>query len=138
MIYRILLILEVKAVTHILRFCLHLNSMFKCFMNGRSSFDQKGVADMLLIVQCDCGDQNADLVACARYTVQGELQQVQEDRIDGIHVVFLIQLPGIAGGCFSGFQVLINVIFVLFVSQDYLFLCKVAHRFKILHLCFKK
>ena len=60
---------------------------------------------MLLIVQCDCGDQNADLIACARYTVQGELQQVQQDRTADIHVVFLIQLPGIAGGCFTGFQV---------------------------------
>jgi hypothetical protein len=60
---------------------------------------------MLLIVQCDCGDQNADLIACARYTVQGELQQVRQDRTADIHVVFLIQLPGIAGGCFPGFQV---------------------------------
>ena len=60
---------------------------------------------MLLIVQCDCGDQNADLIACARYTVQLELQQVERERIHDIHVVFLIQLPCIAGGCFTGFQV---------------------------------
>ena len=60
---------------------------------------------MLLIVQCDCGDQNADLIACARYTVQLELQQFQRERIHDIHVVFLIQLPCIAGGCFTAFQV---------------------------------
>ena len=68
---------------------------------------------MLLIVQCDCGDQNADLIACARYTVQGELQQVRQDRTADIHVVFLIQLPGIAGGCFTGFQVGIACCLVL-------------------------
>jgi hypothetical protein len=68
---------------------------------------------MLLIVQCDCGDQNADLIACARYTVQGELQQVRQDRTADIHVVFLIQLPGIAGGCFTGFQVGIAYCLVL-------------------------
>jgi hypothetical protein len=36
------------------------------------------------------------LLSCARYTVQGELQQVRQDRTADIHVVFLIQLPGIA------------------------------------------
>ncbi|XP_071137099.1 E3 ubiquitin-protein ligase rnf213-alpha-like [Mytilus edulis] len=70
----------------------------------KSFFDHTTTSDSLLIVQCDCGDQNADLIACARYTVQGELQQVREERQYAIHVVFLIQLPGIAGGCFTGFQ----------------------------------
>ena len=81
---------------------------------------------MLLIVQCDCGDQNADLIACARYTVQGELQQIQQDRTSDIHVIFLIQLPGIAGGCFTGFQVKILevAIFNLQSSVDHLaYLC---------------
>ena len=79
----------------------------------RSFFDQSNTSDMLLIVQCDCGDQNADLIACARYIVQGELQQVRQDRTTDIHVVFLIQLPGIAGECFTGFQVGIEYCFVL-------------------------
>jgi len=52
------------------------------------------------------------ILSCARYTVQGELQQVQ-DRTTDIHVVFLIQLPGIAGGCFTGFQVDIAYCLVL-------------------------
>jgi hypothetical protein len=132
------------------------------FSYCRSCFDQSNTSNMLLIVQCDCGDQNADLIACARYTVQGELQQVQQDRTSlwhpcgvpntttwyswgmfywfagrysilscarctvqeelqqvrqdkttDIHVVFLIQLPGIAGGCFTGFQVGIAYCLVL-------------------------
>ncbi|XP_033741837.1 E3 ubiquitin-protein ligase rnf213-alpha-like [Pecten maximus] len=60
--------------------------------------------EMLLIVQSDCGDQNASLVACARYCIQDELQQlgyrVQANR----HAIFVIQLPRVAGGCFNGFQ----------------------------------
>ncbi|XP_063403574.1 E3 ubiquitin-protein ligase rnf213-alpha-like [Mytilus trossulus] len=67
-------------------------------------FDQTTTSDSLLIVQCDCVDQNADLIALARYMVEGELQQDREERQYAINVVFLIQLPGIAGGCFTGFQ----------------------------------
>ncbi|CAG2216928.1 RNF213 [Mytilus edulis] len=37
----------------------------------RFSLEKKMTSDNLLIVQCDCGDQNADLVACARYSIQG-------------------------------------------------------------------
>ncbi|VDI14180.1 Hypothetical predicted protein [Mytilus galloprovincialis] len=69
-----------------------------------SFFDYTTTSDSLLIVKCYCGDQNGDLIACARNTVQDELQQVIEERQYAIHVVFLIQLPGIAGGCFTGFQ----------------------------------
>jgi hypothetical protein len=53
------------------------------------------------------------LLSCARYTVQVELQQVRQDRTSDNHVVFLIQLPGIAGGCFTGFQVGIAYCLVL-------------------------
>lgn len=63
-------------------------------------------SDNLLIVQCDCGDQNADLVACARYSIQGELQQISEKHSGNIHVVLIIQLPRVAGSNFTGFQVL--------------------------------
>ncbi|XP_021342051.1 E3 ubiquitin-protein ligase rnf213-alpha-like, partial [Mizuhopecten yessoensis] len=60
--------------------------------------------EMLLIVQSDCGDQNASLVACARYCIQDELQQLGYQIKANIHAIFIIQLPRIAGGCFSGFQ----------------------------------
>ncbi|XP_063441660.1 E3 ubiquitin-protein ligase rnf213-alpha-like [Mytilus trossulus] len=69
----------------------------------KSFLDQTTSDDMLLIIQCDSGDQNGDLIACARNTLQDELQQIH-DRVAHIHVVLLIQLPGIAGGCFTGFQ----------------------------------
>ncbi|XP_052062754.1 E3 ubiquitin-protein ligase rnf213-alpha-like isoform X2 [Mytilus californianus] len=69
----------------------------------KSFLDQTTSDDMLLIIQCDSGDQNGDLIACARNTLQDELQQIHH-RVSNIHVVLLIQLPGIAGGCFTGFQ----------------------------------
>ncbi|XP_052062680.1 E3 ubiquitin-protein ligase rnf213-alpha-like isoform X2 [Mytilus californianus] len=69
----------------------------------KSFLDQTTSDDMLLIIQCDSGDQNGDLIACARNALQDELQQIHH-RVSNIHVVLLIQLPGIAGGCFTGFQ----------------------------------
>ncbi|KAJ8315842.1 hypothetical protein KUTeg_007992 [Tegillarca granosa] len=70
----------------------------------RSCFENHSEDDKLLIVQCDCGDQNASLVACARYCIQDELSQIDEQYSSLVHVVFIIQLPRIAGGCFTGFQ----------------------------------
>ncbi|XP_076109129.1 E3 ubiquitin-protein ligase rnf213-alpha-like [Mytilus galloprovincialis] len=70
----------------------------------RFSLEKKMTSDNLLIVQCDCGDQNADLVACARYSIQGELQQISEKHSGNIHVVLIIQLPRVAGSNFTGFQ----------------------------------
>lgn len=63
---------------------------------------------MLLMVQSDSGDQNASLVACARYSIQDELQQLGHKVTARIHAIFVIQLPRIAGGCFNGFQVIMT------------------------------
>ncbi|KAL3881517.1 hypothetical protein ACJMK2_027949 [Sinanodonta woodiana] len=59
---------------------------------------------LLLVVQCDSGDTNASLVACARYCILDEYQHMKDRRTAPCHVVFIIQLPRIAGGCFTGFQ----------------------------------
>lgn len=72
----------------------------------RSFFQQANTSDILLIVQCDSGDDSDNLLACARYTIQGELQHAN-DKTSAIHVVLLIQLPGIASGRFTGFQVIL-------------------------------
>ena len=53
------------------------------------------------MVQCDSGDRNAELIACARFLIADELRQAE-----GVHhVLLIVQLPRIAGGCFVGFQV---------------------------------
>lgn len=64
----------------------------------------------LFILQCDAGDVNAELIACARYNIFNEYSQVFESQLIGcrhsqIGIVFVIQLPRIPGGCFAGFQV---------------------------------
>jgi len=64
----------------------------------------------LLLLQCDAGDMHADLIACARYNIWNEFCQLNstseltEEHTGKIHVVLIIQLPRIAGGCFVGFQ----------------------------------
>ena len=57
-------------------------------------------------MQCECGDQNGELIACSRYSIQRELKHLIGEKGNAkIHVVFLIQLPGIAADAFTGFQV---------------------------------
>lgn len=72
-------------------------------------------ASRLLIVQCDSGDMHPDLIACARYNITNEHNQttLTDDVSSGtVHVLFIVQLPRIAGGCFVGFQV--HLLFVDF------------------------
>ena len=56
------------------------------------------------------------MLSCARFTIQTRgdgLQQLWQEGTTDIHVVFLIQLSGIAGGCHTGFQVGIACCLVL-------------------------
>lgn len=57
----------------------------------------------MLIVQCEFGERKTDLIACARHRLIDEGQRMT---ISGItHVVFIIQLPRVAGGTsFASFQ----------------------------------
>ncbi|KAL3881524.1 hypothetical protein ACJMK2_027956, partial [Sinanodonta woodiana] len=65
---------------------------------------------LLLVIQCDSGNTKANLIACARYCIEAEYQRIKDikemkdTRKAPCHVIFIIQLPRIAGGCFSGFQ----------------------------------
>ncbi|XP_078674105.1 E3 ubiquitin-protein ligase rnf213-alpha-like isoform X2 [Branchiostoma floridae x Branchiostoma belcheri] len=58
-------------------------------------------AESVLVVQCDSGHTNSNLIACARYCVQDEQTQVGNTTA---HLVFIVQLPRLPGGCFVGFQ----------------------------------
>lgn len=71
----------------------------------RFSLEKNQDCDSLLIVQCDCGDQNSDLIACARHSIQRELQQITEKHEGNVHVVLIVQLPRVAGDSYTGFQV---------------------------------
>ncbi|KAK3588412.1 hypothetical protein CHS0354_015933 [Potamilus streckersoni] len=70
----------------------------------RSFIDEDPEEELLILIQCDSGDTNASLVACARYCILDVHQQMKTRRTALCHVVFLIQLPRIVGGCFTGFQ----------------------------------
>ena len=67
--------------------------------------------DSLLIIQCDSGHLNVDLLACARYRIQDEKPKIATRSDDGnvhrgaTHVLFVINLPRKAtGSSFVGFQ----------------------------------
>jgi len=75
-------------------------------------FEAQSGATRLLILQCDSGDMHSDLIACARYNITNEHNQsclYDDARCGIVHVLFIVQLPRIAGGCFVGFQVLSKV-----------------------------
>jgi len=86
----------------------------------RETFEVQSSSTRLLILQCDSGGMHSDLIACARYNVTNEHNQtgLTDDGTEAgiVHVLLIVQLPRIAGGCFVGFQV-----DVLFVSQEGIF-----------------
>ena len=64
----------------------------------------------ILIVQCDSGDDNFNLIAGARHILMEERNNAPEllglSKIEPVHIALVVQLPRIAGGCrnFVGFQ----------------------------------
>ncbi|XP_069130639.1 E3 ubiquitin-protein ligase rnf213-alpha-like isoform X2 [Argopecten irradians] len=58
----------------------------------------------VLILQCDSGDQNSNLIACARHRIQDVIQDPTIHKEFTICVLLVIQLPNVKGGCFTGFQ----------------------------------
>ena len=57
----------------------------------------------MLVIQCDSGDSNTDLIACARHRLVDERQKLTCQGTT--HVVFIVQLPRVAGGTtFTSFQ----------------------------------
>ena len=81
--------------------------------SSRDFFVQLGGVEGLLLVQCNNGEKNFNLIACCRYLVDDTRRRMlegfktSEKSVKPVHIVFVIQLPKIAGGCqhFVGFQV---------------------------------
>ena len=88
--------------------------MWHCFWCGRPVLRRDDISDekdSLLIIQCDSGHLNVDLIACAKYRVQDEKPKLATRSEDGdvnrgaTHVLFVINLPRKAtGSSFVGFQ----------------------------------
>ena len=72
--------------------------------------DKLDSRDFLLIIQCDSGDSDGDLIACARYRIYDEgVKSVKQNSIleceGNTHVLFVIHLPQQSvGSSFVGFQ----------------------------------
>ena len=71
---------------------------------------QRRVGDVhhsLLVIQCDSGHLNGDLIACARYRIYDKRAEaaLRNEREGCTHVLFIIHLPRlVAGSSFVGFQ----------------------------------
>ena len=72
--------------------------------------DEEDKQNRLLVIQCDSGHLNGDLIACARYRVYDEqvnaLNKKEIHKRDGVtHVLFIINLPHhVSSSSFVGFQ----------------------------------
>jgi hypothetical protein len=61
----------------------------------------------VLIIQCECGHFYPDLITCARFTIIDEFSKYPEEILTNFqpfHIILIIQIPKVAGGCLSGFQ----------------------------------
>lgn len=69
----------------------------------RNFFENEFRTHRLLIIQCEDGHENIDLIACARYRTRDERNKLESYGVT--HVVFVIQLPRMNGGTkFPSFQ----------------------------------
>ena len=72
--------------------------------------DEEDKQNRLLVIQCDSGHLNGDLIACARYRIYDErVNALNNNKIqnrDGVtHVLFIINLPHqVSSSTFVGFQ----------------------------------
>ena len=73
-------------------------------------YEPRSTYESVLLVQCEAGDMNSELIACSRYLIQERRDFALSNYDTEIapvyhrHLVFVIQLPRVASGCFVGFQ----------------------------------
>lgn len=81
--------------------------------NGNNKINTSDDIRHLMIIQCEYGHFNQELIACARFTIIDEydkfMGEFKDDdtvvcRMRPFHIVLIIQIPKISGGCLSGFQ----------------------------------
>ncbi|XP_015757858.1 PREDICTED: E3 ubiquitin-protein ligase RNF213-like [Acropora digitifera] len=82
-------------------------------LSVRDFLAKLGGREGLLIVQCNAGDVNSNLIPCARHLLVDERASAIEEfkKTVGhdqslVHIVMIVQLPRLVGGCqtFAGFQ----------------------------------
>ena len=85
------------------------NLMHNCQIHHCSKFVKNN--GQLLIVQCDAGDTDYNLIACTRHCIQQELQYTTDS--SSFCVIFLIHVPRVMSNSFRGFQVIFSSLFHL-------------------------
>lgn len=60
---------------------------------------------MLIIVQCESGEMNGNLIICARYGIEDELKHQSTEDLRNVHIIMVVQIPRITREYFTGFQV---------------------------------
>ena len=79
----------------------------RCSLIGSPLFQRDKGDDCLLVIQCDSGHMNGDLIACARHRIYDVRVKAldKEDRGGVTHVLFIINLPHqVLDSSFVGFQ----------------------------------
>ena len=73
-------------------------------------YEPRSQHESVLLVQCEAGDMNNELILCSRYLIQEQRDfalryySATITPVHRSHLVFVIQLPRIANGSFLGFQ----------------------------------
>ena len=80
-----------------------------CTISHSPAFQRRAgnAHDSLLVIQCDSGHLNGDLIACARYRIYDKRAEtsLRNEKEGCTHVLFIIHLPRQAvGSSFVGFQ----------------------------------
>eukprot|EP00794_Sanderia_malayensis_P006458 gene6457-7190_t len=57
------------------------------------------MTNSVLIVQCDLGDERANLIACARHLCEEERNSHANETEMALHIIFIINLTRVSGGC---------------------------------------
>lgn len=90
-----------------------LKEFFDSNLTSGIEVDHSAKSKNVLIIQCECGHFYQDLITCARFTIIDEYSKYitpasgensKSLSLQPFHIILIIQIPKIAGGCLSGFQ----------------------------------
>ncbi|XP_052217509.1 E3 ubiquitin-protein ligase rnf213-alpha-like [Dreissena polymorpha] len=96
---------RIASIQHVVILSLCAFDTEQQFCTRIRRFLESGSSSRLLVIQCDSGDKNAELLACAENCVVEEFEKQKNDHgSKHIQIAFIVQLPRKVGGCFSGYQ----------------------------------
>ena len=85
---------------HLLTCCNVIHIFF--FINSKFLRGNDKDRHRVLLIQCERGDENQQLLQCAQYKLQKMWSEIAQPKH---HAVFIVQLPRVSSAAFSGFMV---------------------------------